>query len=118
MAFALREVTNEILSARPDANVKMIPVGPILAKLLTDTDLANIPIDVLYEDDAPHGRPTLYFLASLVTYMGTFGVPAPVEFEIPPTVSSIVADNYAEVITFIWGELQTFEDAEGNSRIY
>ncbi|TPN86896.1 T9SS C-terminal target domain-containing protein [Aquimarina algicola] len=99
-------------------NVKMIPVGPIISKLLTDTALEQIPILDLYEDDAPHGRPTIYFLAGLITYSAMYGTQPPSDFEIPETVHSIVRDNYQETLDFIWNELQNFNDESGNSRVW
>lgn len=103
---------------RPDLNVKMIPVGPILARLLTETDLSNIPFSDLYEDDAPHGRPTLYFLASLVTYMAMYGVEAPADFQVPNTVNEIARNNYNSTIEFIWNALEDFNDSDGNSLVF
>ncbi|WP_160114331.1 MULTISPECIES: T9SS C-terminal target domain-containing protein [Aquimarina] len=107
---------NALLVDRP--NVKMIPVGPIISKLLTDTALEQIPILDLYEDAAPHGRPTIYFLASLITYSAMYGIPPPSDFEIPTTVHSTVRDNYQETVNFIWNELQNFNDENGNSRVW
>ena len=107
-----------VIAARPEANVRMIPVGPTLARLLTDTPLSGIPIDSLYEDNAPHGRPTIYFLAGLVTYMGTYGVPAPADYAVPELVHPLVADNYGQVVDVIWDELEGFVDGEGQSRVW
>ena len=56
-----------MIEQRPELNVRMVPVGSVLATLLTN-ELADLPAEVLYEDDAPHGRPTLYFLAGLTTF--------------------------------------------------
>ncbi len=109
---------DRVRSARPNANVKMVPVGPIISKLLTDTNLSQIPFTDLYEDDAPHGRPTIYFLASLVTYMATYGVQPPADFQIPNTVNSLVQSNYSATVNFIWDELHSFEDSQGNSRVF
>lgn len=109
---------DELLAARPAANIKMIPVGPIISNLLTNTNLSGIAVSDLYEDDAPHGRPTIYFLASLVTYMAIYGVEAPANFPVPATVDSLVQDNYASVVSFIWSELQNFDDGNGNSRVW
>ena len=107
-----------VMAARPEAEVRMIPVGPAIARVLTETPLSGIPTLELYEDDAPHGRPTLYFLASLVTYMGSYGVPAPGSFEIPPLVHPLVAEHYDEVVAVIWDELVGFTDDRGVSRVW
>ncbi|MCA9658068.1 MAG: T9SS C-terminal target domain-containing protein [Myxococcales bacterium] len=107
-----------LLAARPDADVRMLPVGPTIARLLTETPLSGIPLEALYEDDAPHGRPTIYFLAGLVTYMGTYGVPAPTDFAVPELVHPLVAAHYDEVVSVIWAELEGFTDGEGQSRVW
>lgn len=107
-----------VLQQRPDLNVKMIPVGPIISMLLTETDLANIPFSELYEDDAPHGRPTIYFLAGLITYMAMYGVEAPADYEVPNTVHELVHTNYEITVDFIWQELESFKDVEGNSLVF
>ncbi len=107
-----------ILSARPNAKIKMLPIGPIISKLLLETDLGQIPVTELYEDAAPHGRPTIYFLASLVTFMGTYGVQPELDFKVPKIVHPLVKKNYASTVSFIWKELQNFNDSQGNSRIW
>lgn len=108
----------EIRIQRPGLNVKMVPVGPIISRLLTETELSNIPFLELYEDDAPHGRPTIYFLASLITYMSMYGVEAPIDFEVPSTVDEIVRLNYEATVDFIWTELNQFNDDQGNSLVF
>ena len=103
---------------RPDLNVKMIPVGPIISKLLTESELSDISFSELYEDDAPHGKPTIYFLAGLITYMAMYGVEAPENFQVPNTVHSISRDNFNTTVSFIWDELNNFNDSNGNSRVF
>lgn len=107
-----------VLAERPNENIRMIPVGPILGKLLFQAPLNQIPILDLYEDNAPHGRPTLYFLASLVTHMAINEEKISNNYVIPDTVSSIVQDNYQSTIDFIWDELLGFNDNLGVSRVF
>lgn len=109
---------NALTSARPNANIKMIPVGPILARLFKETNLNQISVDELYEDADPHGRPTVYFLAGMITYMATYGVETPGDFVVPGTVSNVVAENYDVIVSFIQTELQAFNDNEGNSLVF
>jgi hypothetical protein len=112
------EYHDALMETRPNQNVKMIPVGPIMAKLLSQAPLNGIPILDLYEDNAPHGRPTIYFLASLITYSAMYGIKAPDTFKIPDTIHSLLRDNYGQTIDFIWDELESFEDVQGNSRVW
>ena len=59
--------------------VTLIPVAEVLAGLLSETVVSNVPVDSLYLDDAPHGTATLYFLAALVTYSYVFEATPPVD---------------------------------------
>lgn len=107
-----------LVEARPNQSIHMIPVGPILSHLLTETNLSEIPVDILYEDDAPHGRPTVYFLAAMITYSAMYGEMPPADFTIPDIIDSRVAENYAAVREIIWSELEAFVDQDGNSRVW
>jgi len=107
-----------LTAARLSVNIRMIPVGPILAKVISSTALSEIPIAELYEDDAPHGRATLYFLAALVTYMAMYQSEAPASFQAPDIIHAAVNQNYPEIVALIWAELQAFKDQDGNSRVW
>ncbi len=107
-----------LLAARPDINVRMIPVGPILANLLGNAPLSSIPILDLYEDNAPHGRATTYFLASLITQMAITNQVAPTTYDVPDIVHPLVEANYAAIVNNIWVALNNFNDDSGNSRVF
>ena len=104
--------------AHPDLCVTMLPVGPIISQLLLQPPFDAIPLSELYEDDAPHGRPTLYFLAALVTYMGFYGEPAPIDYEVPAIIHQVVREHYATAVDMIWEEMASFTDATGESRAF
>ncbi|CAA6801613.1 MAG: Unknown protein [uncultured Sulfurovum sp.] len=92
-------------TARPNINIRMIDVGTILSKVLTNTSANQILPSQLYEDNAPHGRPTLYFLSALITYMGMYANLAPQNFSIPNTINPIITNNYQSIVNYIWQEL-------------
>ena len=94
-----------LITARPDVNIQMIPVGPTIATLLAETALGQIPVTDLYEDDAPHGEPTIYFLAGMTTYMSMYGEQVPAGIDIPETVHPLVRSNFDTVNDLIWREL-------------
>ena len=102
----------------PNACVQMIPVGPVISKLLLTPPFANIEIEELYEDDAPHGRPTIYFLAALTTYMAMYEEKAPLSFEVPSIIDPIIVDNYSLVVDLIWTELNSFRYSDDDSRVF
>ncbi len=107
-----------LLLSRPDENIKMIPVGPIMSKLHTDLLPLAIPTTELYEDDAPHGRATTYFLAGLITYMAVNEQKAPSSYNVPTIVHSAIQNNYVDIVDFIWAELLDFNDDNGESRVF
>lgn len=97
------EYVRELKAARPDIDIRLIPVSSALSTLLTQSPLDQLSPTDLYEDDAPHGTPTKYFLASLVTYVGTYGKLPPEDFAVPPSVHPLVRSNYAKIIAALGG---------------
>lgn len=112
------EYHDSLLTYRPDLEVRMIPVGPIIARLLQTDQLENIPYDELYEDDAPHGRASIYFLASLVTYMATYEEKAPSTYNVPSIIYEDIRDHYDFIVNQIWDELVSFNLSNGDSRVF
>ncbi|WP_069301141.1 M10 family metallopeptidase C-terminal domain-containing protein [Neptunicoccus sediminis] len=99
------EYHDELSAARPDVNIISIPVGPIISQLLTETPLSGIPVQALYQDIAPHGTETLYFLASVITYSAMYGTLPPEDFTIPSSVHPLVVANYDLILDFVAEEL-------------
>lgn len=88
---------------RPDLQVDLIPVAQVLAGLMAEGGpLADVPPDALYEDSAPHGTPTLYFLASMIVYSWLYEVPPPVGYHPPATLHPDLVSNYASIAEAIW----------------
>lgn len=112
------EYHDSLLVQRPEHEIKMIPVGPVLAQLMLETEVGNILVTELYEDDAPHGRATLYFLASLITYMAIYEEKAPSSFVVPTIIDPILSENYQDVVDFIWERLLFFDTENGDSRVF
>ena len=102
----------------PDACIKMIPVGPIISALLNQSPYDQIPVDQLYEDDAPHGRANIYFLASLITYMATYEEKAPLDYQVVSIIHPIIAENYQAIVNTIWDNLLDFNFLAGESRVF
>ncbi len=109
---------DSLILSRPQRNIRMVPVGPILADLFQDTLLTQIPILELYEDNAPHGEPSLYFLAAMITYMALYEEKTPANYTVPTELHPLIASRYAEVTDYIWNELQNFTDNNGQSRVF
>jgi len=107
-----------ILNSRPDYETRLIPVGLTVSKLLQSDLLDNLPFVEVYEDSAPHGRPTLYFIAAMTTYMAMFEEKVPVSYMPSNQVHSEVINNLSTVIDFIWDELNAFNLPNGDSRVF
>ena len=112
------EYQDSLVAARPEQNIKMIPVGPIIAKLLVETPICEITFDALYEDDAPHGRPTIYFLAAMITYMGMTEEKGPANYVVPDIIDPLVRDNYQLLVDSTWAALSRFNFDDGASRVW
>jgi hypothetical protein len=99
----------------PEVDLRMIPVGPIIAEVIQNTDLSlnEMTFDDFYEDNAPHGRPNIYFLAGLVTYQALFGQKVSVNY-VPSVhelfgVSAELRDDFAALNDFVWARLQAYQ---------
>jgi len=106
-----------MLASKPDQEVRMIPVGPLIAEVIEEF-LGDLPVTELYEDDAPHGRANLYFLAGLVSYMSIYEEKAAAVFEIPALIDDVISNQYVEIVDYMWDYLLAFNDTEGNSRVF
>ena len=107
---------DRLLRARPNITIKLIPVGLILAKIFTN-QLKDLSLLDRYEDDAPHGQASLYFLASIISYSALFGEQAP-SFQAPSTVHESIRSQYSELAAYIWSELNSFNHDDGSSRVF
>ncbi|KNG93452.1 hypothetical protein ATO11_13405 [Pseudaestuariivita atlantica] len=87
--------------ARPDADIRLIPVGQRLSRTLSTPPFDSIPALSLYEDNAPHGTPTLYAMAAIVTYGALYGSPPPADFAWPASVHPVLRDNAEQAIALL-----------------
>jgi hypothetical protein len=112
------EYQDSLISRSPQYNVRLIPVGYIISKLLRDKLPNQIPFDELYEDSAPHGRASLYFLAGLVTYSAIFQEQIPSGYSPGSIIHQTILDSLALISSFIWDELNAFNFPNGQSRVF
>lgn len=109
---------DNMMAARPGSNIRMIPVGPAVVEALEDNAFSAIEGEDYFEDNAPHGLPTFYFLAGLATYMGIYGEPAPANYVVPSTIHPTIAANYQSIAQDIWSYYQSFENGTGYNRVF
>jgi hypothetical protein len=107
-----------ILASRPTYNIKMIPVGPMIAEMMGTAPYNAIPANQLYEDNAPHGRETIYFLAGLATYMAIYGEKAPSSYTPLNTVLPEIINNYTTIVDDFWDYMVAFNDDNGDNRVF
>lgn len=107
-----------VLDLRPQYSIKLIPVGPIMSGVMTEVIPGQVPFDEWYEDSAPHGRPNLYYLASLITYMSVYEEPVRLDIEIDDQIHPAIRDNVEDIIEYIWSELNAFNFSNGESRVF
>lgn len=107
-----RDLLNVMSVTRPDTQVEVIPVASILAGFFQRGGLLEgLPAEALYTDNAPHGTPTLYMLAAMVTYAWIYDAPPPDGFSPPETLHPDVVANYAQLAEAIWQQVPQREAA-------
>lgn len=95
------ELAEQLKSERPAADVRLVPVASTLSKLLTTAPFDGIPATDLYLDDAPHGTPTLYFLAAMILYPSLYDAPPPAQMDLPESIHPIVRDNLGQILSLL-----------------
>ena len=109
---------DSLLVSRPELNVRLIPVGATISKVLTEVIPNQIPFDELYEDAAPHGRPTIYFLAAMITYMAIYEEEVPADYMPGNLVHEAIRNNFIAIRDYIWQALNDFNLPNGQSRVF
>jgi len=107
---------DSVVMTHPDT--RLIPVGPIIARLLRDHLDGLIPFPELYEDSAPHGRASIYFLAAMVTYMAVYEENIPESYLPTTIVHETIRDSLSMIRDFFWAELNAFNFPNGESRVF
>ncbi|MGL1888376.1 MAG: hypothetical protein OCD76_17805 [Reichenbachiella sp.] len=113
------QLQDRLSEARPGKIFKLIPAGSIIAGIFKNVpEMLTIPFSEIYEDDAPHGLPPLYFLTSIIFYSVLYEEKAPENFIVPETMPQAIRDHYAEIIDYVWSALPGYVDANGSSRVF
>ena len=100
-------LVSRLQAARPSLAIRLHDVNRILMLVWRDTVVNRIPASTLFEDDAPHGRSSWYFLAAVVDYIELFGEkpPSGFVFDTAWNVDSTISSNYQTIVDFIWNAL-------------
>ncbi|WP_238365021.1 calcium-binding protein [Mesobacterium pallidum] len=84
-----QDFTAALQAERPGADIALLPVSSTLSRWLTGP-LEDLSPEQLYVDDAPHGTPTLYFLAAIPVYRALFGEAPPADMPLPEGIDPAV----------------------------
>jgi len=98
----------------PGVEIRNWDVCRPLVLAMRDTAVGDVPITEMFEDYAPHGRATCYFVVAIAQYIHFFNEkpPANLQFNWPdqadPTrrVHAAVVNNYQSIVDYIWGVLR------------
>lgn len=114
-----QDLLDGVAAARPEAQMRLIPVASVLAGLLQDGGvLDNLTAEDLYTDGDPHGTPTLYFLAAMVTYGALYDAPPPEGYRPPATLHPDVVARYPALRKAIWAALpKTPQEARSRAAV-
>jgi hypothetical protein len=104
----LDSLTSLLQAARPGLNIVQYGINRASMLAWRDTVVNTIPIATLFEDNAPHGRSTMYFLNAVANYIELFNEKPPANFVFQPSwnVSSVVTSNYQAIVDYIWSVLR------------
>ena len=98
----------QLQAARPGLDIGRHDVNRALMLTYRDTVVSTIPATSLFEDMAPHGFSTWYFLAAVADYIELFNEKPPAGFVFDGAwgVNATVTANYQAIVDFMWGVLR------------
>lgn len=101
-------LVSRLQGLRQALDIRLHNISKAVLTTFRDTTVSTIPVTSLFEDLAPHGRPTWYFLAAVAEYIELFDEKPPVGFVFDPGwgVHATVTSNYQSIVDFIWGVLR------------
>lgn len=101
-------LVSRLQTARPGLNIRLHNVNRAVLLTWRDTVVSTIPAGQLFEDNAPHGRSTWYFLAAVADYIELFDEKPPAGFAFDGgwNVHATVTANYQTIVDFMWGVLR------------
>jgi hypothetical protein len=101
---------NQLLNLYPGVDLRLIPVGPVIADILQNTALqaSGFSFGDLYEDNDPHGTTDLYFLAGLVTYQAMYGQPVSADYTPSSEIDGRIANDFTALNNFVWQRLNHY----------
>ncbi len=107
-----------VVESFENTNPKMIPVGPLISRIYEEILTGEINPGDLYEDDAPHGKPNIYFLSALICYRAFTNEDPVVDGLDLNLIHPSIQNNMDDIIKLIKEELAVFNFENDVSRVY
>lgn len=106
---------NEILAARPNLKLRVMPVYPVIADMLENLPvLSSVVWTDLMGDSSPHGTETMYLLCGLVSYICMYSqAPDLDNFSVPAGATQVigeVANNLPAIVTYAADRLNYYNN--------
>ena len=104
----LDSLTSLLQAARPSLTIRQFGINRASMLALRDTVLGTLTTAELFEDHAPHGRSTMYFVNAIANYIELFNEKPPANFAFNPAwnVHPTVTGNYQAIVDYIWSVLR------------
>ena len=113
-------LVTQLQSARPNLDIRLHNINKAVLMCYQNTFVKDILPEKLFEDLAPHGRSTWYFLAAIAEYMEVFGEKPPASFQFQKdwAVDTTVTTNYQLVVDYIWSVINENASTEEPSLVH
>lgn len=108
---------DDVLTAQPTFETRMVPYGKIWGELAQDY-LTGMDVEDWCEDQAPHGTPNMYFIAAAVAYSSFYGEMLPASYVPPAPLHADIIANWATIRQVIWDRLIAYVDGSGDNRVF
>lgn len=114
-----KDLQDSLIKKAGIVNTKLIPSSMICAKLWRQGGLlSDMPVDSIFEDLGPHGKPSSYFLTAMIVYSAQHKKPPVKPFASHPQIDQRILDRFSSIGSFIMSELTVFNFHNGKSRVW
>jgi len=114
-----KDLQDSLIKKAGIVNTKLIPSSMICAKLWRQGGLlSDMPVDSIFEDLGPHGKPSSYFLTAMIVYSAQHKKPPVKPFASHPQIDQRILDRFSSIGSFIMSELTAFNFQNGDSRVW
>lgn len=98
------ELQTILKAERPSVQIKLMPIGAVIADVQEMSELSGLTWTDYYGDDAPHGGQNTYFIAALAVFRILHGAnldTGSFSFPVWSTVSSAITSNLPAIVSLV-----------------